>query len=289
MTPHVRWLAGALLAAAWAIPARATPADAAMANAAPAEPFAIEAAYDIDVAGVPAGEVTAQGFMQDGRYRVRMAMRSVGMIDWVLGFRSTAETSGAFAGNAVVPSFHAADNEWMGEVRTVRTGFDARGVTTNEVRPTAEEDGREPVPPERMIGAVDPLSAGLLLAAEGAAQSCRGKAAVFDGRRSYDLWLEGGSDEALEEGALAGTARRCTMVYLRTGGRSANPWLPLSGSEDPQEGAMWFVPAGLPGFQVPARIEADAGIGTAVLTLTSWRVCPGVVACPPQPSPASRD
>lgn len=233
----------------------------------------VRLSYDVTLAGLPAGEIDVEATIAADGYRLTSVTRSVGVMDWLIGFRSTVESRGALQPAGPAPAFHSADNIWRGEARTVRIAFDGPRVLRADVAPTREAEEREPIPQALIDRSLDPLSAGLglALAATRSAPACAGEAAIFDGRRTYDIALSGGTEDRVSSDGYAGASLRCDLTYERTGGRSPEPW--IAGAHAPQQGALWLGRLGARLPLAPVRIEADAGIGTMVLSLRASEAC----------------
>lgn len=216
--------------------------------------------YEIRLGGFSAGTIELDATIERTRYRVRARTEGRGLVGLLTGFRSDAHSEGALDGDAVLPFAHGADNRWLGDSRRVRIRYRSEGAPSFEAEPPPEADDRDPVPADRTIGTLDPLSAALhaTLAAQ-AGRACEGRLDIFDGRRRYALHFQ----ERRQEAELV----RCRIALERIAGLSHDPWLPMV---QPIETAdLWIAPLrdGLP--PIPVRLEAETGLGMAIVRLTA--------------------
>ena len=231
----------------------------------------IELEYRILLGGFSAGSIRLRAAVTPRDYDLVAWTRSVGALDLVLGFRSRAASFGTLDGGDPTPRRHMAENRWMGEARRVRNDYDPTGRVSNLAIPGAEDDDRDPVPPGRQRGTLDPLSAALKIArAAQGAEPCRQTIAVFDGRRRYDLMLSPAVRSEITGPLFKGPARSCEIALRRIVGFSRNPWLPHA--TDLETLRLWFAPPapGLPA--IPVRLEADAGLATVRIDIMAARL-----------------
>ena len=148
--------------------------------------------------------------------------------------------------------------------------WDEEGGLAARVEPAAEEEGREPVPPALLAGALDPLSAVVgELARPGAAGACTGSVPVYDGRRRYDLTFRQAGRRMLGDSgysAYAGEAVVCEVGVELLAGRSREDRNDGRARPRPPSRVMLApVVEGLP--PLPVRIEAEGRLGPLVLHL----------------------
>jgi len=224
--------------------------------------------YQIFVGGFETGRVELSVIRDKSKYVMTSEVRSLGLIDAVIGFRSGAKSTGHVRHDVIWPGFHSADNLWMGDKRYVRINYDTRGPKQVEVEPPPEDDDRKPVPPELLIGTMDALSASLALsrmADQTNGSRCTGTVPVFDGRRRYDIVSRGVGADTLKGRVFNGAAYKCEVDLVRIAGHSESPWLPQQENEG---GDIWYAALSKDWPRIPVRFETDIGMGSVVIHLT---------------------
>ncbi len=224
--------------------------------------------YQIFVGGFETGRVELTVSRNNSEYIMTSQVRSMGLIDALIGFRSKARTNGHVRQDAVWPGAHSADNLWMGDKRHVRINYGAEGPKQVQVAPLPEDDDREPVPPALRLGTLDALSAALAmsrLASEDESSRCSGSLPVFDGRRRYNIRSRGIGPDVLKGRVFNGKAYKCEVELERIAGHSESPWLPRQENEG---GDIWFAKLSRDWPAIPVRFETDIGMGSVVIHIT---------------------
>lgn len=226
--------------------------------------------YEFHSGGFSVGSITVDLTIADGRYRMATMLQTTGIIGFLTGFVSAAETEGRIGGGAALPSIHRVDNLWRGDKRWARALYGSK-VPTFEVAPPAAADNRPEVPAEQTADTIDPLSAALTLAMAGADAQAGRLIPVYDGRRRYDLMVQALAPDQLHEQTYQGPAVRLDVRWTRNGG-FAKPSLFMP-STLPDSGTIWVAPPrpeslALP---LPVRIESDSPFGVTVIRLVNFR------------------
>jgi hypothetical protein len=202
--------------------------------------------------------------LSDVGYQISLRGHTTGMLDWLLDWRMDAETRGSLA-TGLQPERHLAEVHQHGRLREVALRFAHDGAIDATVAPSPEADDREPVPPALRRGALDPMSAVLLLARTG----CGRTVPVFDGRRRYDLEMADGGAVVLqpgEHGPYGGAARLCEFRFKPIAGYQKD------GARDAARHYRGWLASALPGFPpVPVRVEAEGWFGFVAIELQRWR------------------
>lgn len=185
LTAPLRGVIAAVVLLALAVPA-ASPALAGAAGP-------LDLRYRLSWAGLPIAEIRLQHRLNDRRYRSEIEVETIGLLDQLLGYRAQARATGDHQEADLVPRKYQNAYQSHRKSRRVLIRFDpATGdVVELEITKRGEPD-RSKVPESLQKGVVDPLTAFFELRQQAAAAMAGGgalgfAAAVFDGRRRYDL------------------------------------------------------------------------------------------------------
>jgi hypothetical protein len=226
----------------------------------------IDLKYRVFVGGLETGEVNLQINHDKETYHVKSEIRSLGLIDALIKFRSSSFSRGRVTNNIVSPLQHEAHNMWRGDPRSVVMKYNDKGPDMVEVAPLPEDDDRLPVKEEMKLATVDALSAALVtsLSAMSEANRCNMSVPIFDGRRRYNIHIKGEEEQAVEGPIYSGDAYRCELKIERIAGHSRSPWMP---QRDDESGGVWFARLAPTWTPIPVRFEADIGMGSLVIHL----------------------
>ncbi len=260
---------------------------AAVALAGPAHAGSAIARYDIYVGGLKAFEIEAGLSLTEGSYAMQIAGRTQGMAEWLVGFRSRVQTSGATSPTGLQPTRYHNDALLRGKPRAVTLDFPAGQPMRVSVVPPPEQDDRDPVTPAQRATAVDPLTAMVTALRHVASRGyCQQDVPVFDGRRRFDAVFQQGFTTTLGPtrlGMFAGEATHCILVMRQIAGytRRAHDFNRPEDREQPID--IWLAPvvAGLPA--IPVRVEVVLSLGSIVAHLTK---VDSVASLPPLPTTA---
>jgi hypothetical protein len=226
----------------------------------------IDLKYRIFVGGLETGEVKMQIDHSEDTYHVKSEIRSLGLVDALIKFRSNSFSKGNIINNIVSPLRHEAHNMWRGDPRSVVMSYNDSGPDMVEVAPLPEDDDRLPVKEEMKLATVDALSAALVtsLSALSEENRCDKSVPIFDGRRRYNIHIKGEVEQAVEGPVFSGDAYRCELRIERIAGHSSSPWMP---QRDDESGDIWFARLAPAWTPIPVRFEADIGMGSVVIHL----------------------
>ena len=150
----------------------------------------VELRYRFTWAGVPIAELGLRHATDSKLYQTEVAIRTVGLADQLLGFRSSSHATGRYEEpDGFTASRFRSSSRSYSKSRNILVRFDREtgDVIALELTRRGEPD-RSKVPEALQKGVVDPLTAVLqmrhLLARSGNVDGY--KAAVFDGRRRFD-------------------------------------------------------------------------------------------------------
>jgi hypothetical protein len=228
-------------------------------------------AYEVYFGGVRALTMQADISLTGAQFQVQLSARTRGIADWIFDWIAQASTDGSVTEGILRPGRHDSVSTLRGKRREVSLTFQPDGAITARTVPPVEEDEREPVTPEQQRGAVDPLSALLILAQDiGAGRGCDRTLPVFDGRRRYDLAFRNGGQEILkpsEYTVFSGDATLCLFNYNRIAGYQ-KPGERWSNPKDFERTYRTWVAPIVPGLPpLPVRIEAEGTFGTVLVHL----------------------
>ncbi len=228
----------------------------------------IDLGYDIYLGGFLAGSVDLTIESDGKRYKINSASRSHGVLDILFNFRRQNDVLGQITGQTAKPLKYAATGVWAGEARSVSIIYMGENGLKFTARPNATEDEREPVPPHLLPGTMDPFSAlyqAVLRYHE--REMCDGRSQVFDGRRRYDFFFEAIIGGPVSGPLYSGPANICRVRQIPIAGFSRRAWLPRLMRPEWTDIWMAKVRDDLPAL--PARLEADAGLGAMVAHLVA--------------------
>lgn len=237
--------------------------------------------YDIFVGGFKAGHIGLFASLKLDRYELNANIKSVGLLDYVTGFRSKAQSLGSIFEMTVAPELHQAKNLWMKASRQVRIEYfinagNTKGPKITSVHPKATDDSRDPVPIKQRRNTIDPLSA-ILQAAYSSPElnhvnSLSQIFAIFDGRRRYNVKLNDLGEDYIQGPFFQGTARKSRLEIERIGGFSRKSFsYGDSNYKKVKSGEIWFAKV-LPDWPpLPIRFKADVGLGNALVHLMKYQ------------------
>lgn len=254
----LRALALAALALSPALPAQA------------GEP--VLASYTVYFSGFRVVELDASLALAADRYRALARLRTAGLLAAFVRGEQVSEVEGKLAPATplgLAPERYAMEGRWRDRVRRIALRWNGLSPEVVALLPANEEE-REPVPPELQRGTVDTMSALVaLIARVSASGRCDGAAAVFDGRRRSDFTAATEGEETLAPhrwGLYAGPALKCRFEGRQVAGfwREADP----AQAREPRTGAAWLARPGPDLPVIPVRIDAETNWGTIHIHLT---------------------
>lgn len=252
-------------------------------TAAPLAAGPVQASYTAYWSGFTVMTLDASLDLGAEAYRVASTMRTAGLLATFVRGETTTVVEGrvqpAATPLALSPQRFSMEGRWRDTLRRVTMSWTGNRPEVLALLP-ANQDEREPVPPELQTGTVDTLTALAALVRQAAATGrCDGAAQVFDGRRRSDFTAVTDGNEVLAANrwsGFSGPALRCRFE----GRQVAGFWKEGDRAEaaKPRGGMAWFASPG-PGLPViPVRIEADSNWGTVFVHMT--RAAPGALALP---------
>ncbi|WP_206340785.1 DUF3108 domain-containing protein [Marinicauda algicola] len=247
MHPALLAVLPSLLALAPAVPAHGT--------------LEIEARYAATVWAIPVGRVDLTAELGADAYAARSVSEAAGLAALFTDVRIESEVEGEIAGGRAKPARYAHDEYTGRKHRRIDMSFEG-GVARSVASPDFSNWGEPPASETDRAGAIDPMTAVLLLSQSMTGrQECSGRLPVFDGRLRYDLDLRPRGREQIRTRAWQGEAIVCDAFYE-----------PISGYTDEQRPdpgdlrhplTLWLAPME-GGHHLPVRVQTRAGFGVHI-------------------------
>lgn len=239
----------------------------------------VDLTYRVFLGGIPVVEVDARTTVDGDRYRMDNLTRTVGLWESLFKARMLSRVDGHLSpamGVEASPSlFQLRYDGQVGRRRSVDVTYDDKGPAEIRAEPPNNADGRQEVPPEFLLGAIDPGTAAMLAAEQGSdAEICRREFKIFDGRRRYDIAFENrGSDRLNGNGDnfYEGDAVHCTIRYRRVKGFDPD-WERANAKKFPNEIDIWFVRFPELPRAVPVKVQVKTEYGVTVAQLIGRKV-----------------
>ena len=222
-------------------------------------------------AGVPAAEVTVRLDTDTAGYRIELALRTRGVADLLVHARVRSMANGTWAPDGdhrdTLPEHYESRGRTAGRDRTTVIDYTPDAPIVRLLLP-ADDDPREPIPPELQARTEDGNSAiaGLLHVAERTGR-CDATARTFDGRRLSETVLRtAGAEDVLPSGrsVFAGPALRCDFEGRLLAGFKLDE--DRARAARPVHGSVWLARIG--GVLTPVRMTFETrAFGTATAYL----------------------
>jgi hypothetical protein len=234
-------------------------------------------AFEMYAGGLHALQAELTLDIDGAAYRARSRIATRGFLDFLARWHAEQETVGELRDGSARPRLHTRDSEWHFDRRRSRLEYDGQGGVTVSVNPPPEDDDRPPVPAALRRNTVDLLSLLVRTAVQSdPATACSGDAAVYDGRRRYDVAFTVAGEEVLKPqayGSFSGTALHCRVAVTPVAGFRADAG-EESGLGMPKDVSVWLTAEAALGLVVPVRFEADFPLGTVIGHLTDVSAAP---------------
>lgn len=234
-------------------------------------PSRVSLAYEVYTGGFHILAVDLNIGIAPDRYDVIARLRTTQWLSWLIDWQQVSRSTGLLVGVAVEPLHHWAHGELRGRERRVAIDYaDGRVAGLAIDPPPGEDEDREEVSAALRDGTLDPLSAILaMVRAVSDGRGCNGRAAVFDGRRRYDLVFTDRGIRPMPESpyvAASAATRECDFVYEPIAGDVRRP---ADSSQDRKlrSGRAWIPPAAPGALAAPMRVELDGNWGTTTAYL----------------------
>ncbi|MEQ8404735.1 MAG: DUF3108 domain-containing protein [Oceanicaulis sp.] len=231
-----------------------------LAAGAPA-PLDIEAEYAASVWRIPVGKVALEAELGSERYEARAVSEASGLAALFSDVRIVSHVEGAIEAGRARPQRYAHDEFTGKKHRRIDMSFDDR-VARATARPDFSNWGEPPASEADRAGAIDPMTAVLMLAQAMTGETpCSGVLPVFDGRLRYNLDLSARGRERVRTRAFKGETLVCDAYYR-----------PISGYTDEQRPepdelrhplTLWLTELE-DGRLLPVKVRTRAGFGVTL-------------------------
>ena len=234
----------------------------------------VRVSYAAYAAGLQIAAVDAAFQLRPETYRVELALRTTGVVGWLIRTQTLTTVDGNWRANRPAPLQFLSQGEMRGQPRLSLIDYRQGQPLVRQLIPPNETE-REPVPPELQANSVDSLSAMAdLVQVVRRTGGCEGTTRVFDGRRASDVTVRTVGEEIVPpstRSVFTGPALRCDFV----GQMVAGFWLDAdrNAGQKPMKGSAWLAnslpgaPSG--GTKLPVRITFESRwLGDVTLYLT---------------------
>jgi hypothetical protein len=221
--------------------------------------------YALGSKGVEMRLATKRG---ESAVQVDTAMKTAGMLDWVMSFTMTGQVVARIDGAQLRPMLYVTQSDGNWSKRATRMTWDKDGQPIIDMlEPPNETDDREPVPESLLQGTSDPTTAMIARALRGGAEPpCTGMDAIFDGRRRYNMHFTPiGPDwvKPHNRSAYSGPAFKCQVKIEPVAGYTRT-YLAEWSEKDEQPTLIWLVqPDGIDAW-IPVQLEGGFRLGSAM-------------------------
>ena len=190
------------------------------------------------------------------RYTIVSDLTTRGVTGVVVSLTEHSVVSGRLTADSARPEAFRSDIRRNGVDLHDRVDYHSDGSVDGTASPAA------PVPPEKLRGTIDNLTAYFLIERQLARDGvCTRRIAVYDGRLRYDLHFTDRGEKILNNAGgqrFAGPTRACHMQRIEIAGFPSDP----KDGEGAREGMIWYARL-MPGdLLLPVRMELETEIGS---------------------------
>jgi hypothetical protein len=209
--------------------------------------------YEVYARGFPILALDFQINETAADYSVSGLIRTIGVVDWIVGFAMHSASWGTIAADQLRPSLHeSSSHSPRGGDRRTHLDYAPDGTVAAALIPPAEPGQPSPTA-QQTAGTLDPLSAILTIhRAVVRLGSCDIRVPVFDGRRRYDLVLADDGKGLLAAASTGEEGWHCKVDMVKIAGFAAEH----SGTpHSSNEGEVWIRSPAAGAPPVPLRID----------------------------------
>lgn len=243
--------------------------------AAPAAAETLSASYGIYLAGIPIGKADIGASISGDRYKVDVSARMTGLVGAVTQGSGEATATGAIGQRAPTSAGYALRARSSDGARTIRVAMAQGNVRAAEMNPPLDErPDRVPVTAAHKRGVLDPVSALIMPAPQGAhgaldPSGCNRTLPIFDGATRFDVILSYKTTRMIHSRAYSGPVLVCAARYVAQAGH--RPRAAVKYMEANRDMETWLAPIG-PKLLIPFRIAVGTAIGQTVIEANRFSV-----------------
>jgi hypothetical protein len=150
-------------------------------------PAAVQARYRLKYNGIEVGRLTLKSDMSGSGYAISGSGK-VSVLFGAFSWKGSSNVSGRIEGGKPAPETFGFEYKQNKKGGTVNIGFKDRVPADIAVDPPAKQRADTvPLTPAHLAGALDPMSAILMLTKADGRPPCDRRAGIFDGKRRYDI------------------------------------------------------------------------------------------------------
>jgi Protein of unknown function (DUF3108) len=239
----------------------------------------ISADYAVSFIGIPVGTGTMVATTDGVSYRTTLYARVVGIAAVFAGGSGSAVAVGRLSSVSPVPTHFNSEVRAGGQVETLSIGMaegNVRSVIRNPDKPPHTR--ATPVLPEHLRGVVDPLSAGIFIAAGRGPvigpSACDRHSRIYNGVVRFDLIYSYVGTRRVDIAGYQGDAVVCRVRFEPIAGYRADR-ADLQAARQ-RSGEVTLVPIQGSRALIPARIAISTGYGTGIAEATRLDLNPGL-------------
>jgi hypothetical protein len=187
-------------------------------------PTAVQARYRLRYNGIEVGRLQVNSTAAGKNYSVSGSSK-VSVLFGAFSMTASSSVSGTIEGGAPTPAAFVFDWRMNKKSGTTNIGFKDHVATDIAIKPAPrEKPDMVPLMPAHKVGAVDPMSAILMLTKADSRPPCDRRVGIFDGKQRYDLVLTPKRVIRLpvRSGNPSDTAYVCRIMYEPIAGHRNN-------------------------------------------------------------------
>jgi hypothetical protein len=189
-----------------------------------AGPITVKARYSLQFNGIGVGRLTIKSKTTGDSYSVSGSAK-VSVLFGAFTASGSSVASGAVERGTPVPATFSFDWQQSKKAGTTRIAFTDRAATEIAIEPKPRlKSDTVPLKPDHKIGALDPMSAVLMLTRADDRPPCDRRVGIFDGKQRYDVVLSPKrvTRIASAAGGAAETGYVCRITYEPVAGHRDN-------------------------------------------------------------------
>jgi hypothetical protein len=236
----------------------------------------LEARYVVTLTGIVLGQGSFVVEVSDEGYSAAGSAMVAGMLKVITPAKGTAAAQGQIINGKVRPINYSVSSESKERSEEIRLAGTAGTIRDLVVMPPRREDDRDRVPitDEHRVGAVDPMSASLMVVSGSGdltgPDACSRTIPIYDGRSRYDLLLSYERTEPVKDvKGYSGLAAVCRVTYRPVAGHREHRKQVKELSEN-RDIYAWLAPVAGTRVLVPLRVTIGSKVGTFVVQATQF-------------------